>query len=394
MAVADMIIGVIGAGAMGSGIAQVAAAAGHRVILGDLSRDAVERARGVIATALARDVAKGRVTQAAADATLSRIADAGDLAGGYAAYRECGLVIEAVAEQLAVKAQLFSALEQAVSDGCVLASNTSSLPIAAIAGACRHGGRVVGIHFFNPAVVMPLVEIIPAITTDDAVTVMSRALVDAWGKTTVLAQDTPGFIVNRVARPFYGEALRIHEEGIADIATIDWAMRELAGFRMGPFELMDFIGHDINFAVTKSVYEGFFQDPRYRPSITQQRLVEAGFLGRKRNRGFYDYRDGAIRPEPVRDEVVGRLIVSRVLAMLVNEAVEAIHLRIATPADIELAMTRGVNYPRGLLAWGDAIGAAEVLRTLDELHGEYGEDRYRASVLLRRRAIAGASLLS
>jgi 3-hydroxybutyryl-CoA dehydrogenase len=388
-----MIVGVLGAGAMGTGIAHAAAAAGHAVVLGDVYPGAIPRARAAISAALARDVTKGRIDQAAADATLARITDAGDLAMGYNAFRDCGLIIEAVAEDLSVKMTLFDALEREVSATCILASNTSSLPIAAIAGQCRNPARVLGIHFFNPAVVMPLVEIIPALTTDPEITVRARALVDSWKKITVIARDTPGFIVNRVARPFYGEALRLFEEGIADIATIDWAMREIGGFRMGPFELMDFIGHDINFAVTCSVYEGFFQDPRYRPSITQQRLVQSGLLGRKRERGFYDYRDGAVTPEPTRDAELGQRIVSRVLAMLVNEAVEAVHLRIASPADIELAMTKGVNYPKGLLAWGDAIGPATVLRELDDLHSEYGEDRYRASVLLRRRAIQGLPLL-
>jgi 3-hydroxybutyryl-CoA dehydrogenase len=190
--------------------------------------------------------------------------------------------------------------------------------------------------------------------------------------------------VNRIARPFYGESMRLLEEGVADIATIDWAMRELGGFRMGPFELMDFIGHDVNFAVTRSVYEATFHDPRYRPSIAQQRLVEAGLLGRKTGRGFYDHREGAAKPVPATDAVLGQAIVDRVLALLVNEAVDAVQLRIASAADIETAMTTGVNYPKGLLAWGDEIGAATVLARLDALHAEYGDDRYRASVRLRR----------
>jgi 3-hydroxybutyryl-CoA dehydrogenase len=218
--------------------------------------------------------------------------------------------------------------------------------------------------------------------------------VDGWKKTTVVATDTPGFIVNRIARPYYGESLRLLEEGVADAATIDWALRDLGGFRMGPFELMDFIGNDVNFAVTQSVFEGFFHDPRYRPALTQRRLVEAGLYGRKRERGYYDYRAGAVKPEPTKDAVLGGAIVDRVVAMLVNEAVDAVYLRVASPRDIETAMTKGVNYPRGLLAWGDEIGASAVLARLEALQAEYGEDRYRPSPLLRRRARAGEPLLA
>ena len=386
---------MVGAGAMGAGIAQVAAARGHRVLLADAFPAALDRARDGHAKAMAREVEKGRLTRDAADAVLARLTYVeGVTAAALQAFEPCGLVIEAIIEDLAAKQALFRALEAELAKDAVLATNTSSLSVAALAGACAHPERVVGIHFFNPAPVMPLVEIIPAITTAPEVATQARALVDAWGKVTVVATDTPGFIVNRIARPFYGEALRILEERLADAATIDWAMRELGGFRMGPFELMDFIGNDVNFAVTSSVFEAMFYDPRYRPALTQRRLVEAGLLGRKAKRGYYDYRDGAVTPAPTTDPVVGRMIVDRIVAMLVNEAVDAVQLRIASPQDIELAMTKGVNYPKGLLAWGDELGAGTVLATLDALQAEYGEDRYRPSPLLRRTARGGGKLLT
>jgi 3-hydroxybutyryl-CoA dehydrogenase len=249
---------------------------------------------------------------------------------------------------------------------------------------------VLGVHFFNPAPVMPLVELVPGLTTRPEVLAAVRACVERWGKSPVVADDTPGFIVNRIARPFYGEALRILEERIADAATIDWAMRE-RGFRMGPFELMDFIGNDVNYAVTRSVWEAFFYDPRYRPSFTQRRLVEAGFLGRKTGRGHYDHTTTA-RPEPVRDEGLGAEIFERILAMLVNEAADAVQTGVASAADVELAMTKGVNYPKGLLAWGDEYGLDRLTGRLEALREEYQEDRYRVSPLLRRTARAGGRL--
>ena len=376
-------VGVVGAGAMGRGIAQVAATAGYRVVLSDAQEGAVHVAHDAIRSALARDVAKGRLDQQRADDVLARIERAGSTTRDLDAFRECGIVVEAVVEDLPAKQALFRALEEVLARDAILATNTSSLSVAAIAGATTRADRVVGMHFFNPAPIMALVEVVPAITTAKEVAERTERLARAWGKTTVVATDTPGFIVNRIARPFYGESLRILEEGEADVATIDWAMREVGGFRMGPFELMDLIGNDVNLAVTTSVFEGFFYDPRYRPSLTQRRLVEAGLLGRKRGRGYYDYHAGATTLEPRHDRALAERIVDRVVAMLVNEAIDAVRLRVASAPDIELAMTKGVNYPSGLLAWGDRIGPSTVLERLERLQAEYGEDRYRPSPLLR-----------
>lgn len=380
-----MRIGVLGAGAMGTGIAQVAAVAGHPVVLGDANAPAVAKARETVRRALAREVEKGRMDGPAAEAATARIIGAPLEEGARLhAFAECDLVIEAIVEDLAVKQDAFARLEQATPPGAILATNTSSLSVTAIAGRLARPGRVVGMHFFNPVPLMPLVEVIPGLATDEDVTSAVRDLAAAWGKVPVIAKDTPGFIVNRVARPFYGEALRIHEEGLASPATIDWAMREIGGFRMGPFELMDLIGNDVNFAVTQSVFTAMFHDPRYRPSITQQRQVEAGRLGRKSGRGYYDYAEGAEHPAPQEDRELGQRIVDRIVAMLINEAADALFLGIASREDLDLAMTRGVNYPKGLLAWADELGPAAVLQRLEGLHAEYGEDRYRPSPMLRR----------
>ena len=375
----DAAVAVIGAGAMGAGIAQIAAQAGHRVLLHDMRANAAADAQRALATTLRGLAAKGKLTEAAAEDAAARIEPIetiGDAAGA-------ALVIEAIVEDLAVKRRLFAELERIVATDAILATNTSSLSVTALAAGLAHPGRVVGMHFFNPAPILPLVEVISGLATDPAVAQTIHATAAAWGKTPVYASSTPGFIVNRIARPFYGESLRILEEGLADVATIDWAMRDVGGFRMGPFELMDLIGNDVNLAVTSSVFEGFFYDPRYRPSLTQRRLVEAGLLGRKRERGYYDYRAGAVAPEPRRDRGLAERIVERVVAMLINEAVDAVRLRVASPTDVELAMTKGVNYPRGLLAWGDEIGPQSVLATLEGLQAEFGEDRYRPSPLLR-----------
>lgn len=379
------VVGVLGAGAMGTGIAQIAALHGHTVVLADAQSSACDSARDRIIKSLAREVEKKRLQQDAVDKALERLLLTHlDSTRGYESFGACDMVIEAIVEQLDAKRTAFRQLEAAVQDDCILATNTSSLSIAAIAAACERPQRALGVHFFNPATVMPLVEIVPGVRTDAAVFATARGIVDGWGKTTVLALDTPGFIVNRVARPYYGEALRVLDEGLATISDIDWAMTTLGGFRMGPFELMDFIGHDVNYVVTESVWTALYYDPRFKPSLTQRRLLEAGLLGKKSGRGFYDYADGAERPAAREDRALGALIFNRILAMLVNEAIDAVYHRITTVGDIEVAMTKGMNYPKGLLAWGEEIGLDKVLAEIDRLHGEYHEDRYRASALLRR----------
>ncbi|MFM1931719.1 MAG: 3-hydroxybutyryl-CoA dehydrogenase [Bacteroidota bacterium] len=383
-------IGVIGAGAMGSGIAQVAATHGHSVVLSDTSQVQLDKSKQSLAVVLGKLVEKGKMSREQADEIAGRIRYAVQLEE----LADCGLVIEAIVEKLDIKKQVFSSLEAIVSPSCILATNTSSLSVASIAAACIRAERVIGLHFFNPAPLMPLVEVIPAIQTRADLPSEMKELMLGWNKSPVIVKDTPGFIVNRVARPFYGEALRIYEEGIADFATIDRAMKELGGFRMGPFELMDFIGNDVNYAVTASVFESFYFDPRYKPSLTQRRYAEAGWLGRKTGRGYYTYGDGAVMPEGVNDRALQERILHRILVMLINEAADALYLNIANASDIDASMTKGVNYPKGLLQWADELGVATVVDSLDELYDTYREDRYRCSVLLRRKAEEGTRFFS
>jgi len=373
-------LSVIGAGTMGTGIAQVAATAGWDVVVNDANPSILEESSDSLVKVMNRLVEKEKIDQNTADKILVRI----DFTGDQQFFENSDLVIEAIVENLEVKQKVFSAVEKIVRPDTIIASNTSSLSLASIGASLEDPSRFVGIHFFNPAPLMPLVEIIPAVQTSSEIVNQAKEWIDSWKKLTVLAKDTPGFIVNRVARPFYGESLRIYEEGVADFATIDWAMKELGGFRMGPFELMDFIGNDINYTVTETVFQSFFYDPRYKPSFTQKRMSEAGLLGRKAGVGYYDYAEGAERPEPIKDEKLGKDILDRVLVMLINEAVDALFLNIATKEDIDLAMTKGVNYPKGLLIWADEVGINWCVKKLDELYDEYREDRYRCSPLLRR----------
>jgi 3-hydroxybutyryl-CoA dehydrogenase len=497
---------VFGAGAMGSGIAQVAAQAGHRVLLFDARINAADDARRKLGETFATLAAKGRIREGDARAAAARVQPIHAVGDAVSAR----LVIEAIVEDLEAKRELFRELEVVVAPDAILASNTSSLSITALAAGTKRPGRVVGMHFFNPAPILPLVEVVSGLATDRAVADAIYDTAAAWGKSPVHALSTPGFIVNRCARPFYAEALRLLAERAADPATIDAVMREAGGFRMGPFELMDLIGHDVNLAVTTSVWEAYYRDPRFTPSVLQQELVAAGRLGRKSGRGFYDHAAGAAEPvprtEPARarpervtvygdvgpggdlvdriaalgvaverrerhaavpndviaaggallaltdgrtataraaqsgerdlvvydlaadyheakriaiaradscsdaafgaavgvlqaaglavsavDDVAG-LVVMRTVAMLANEAADAVQQGIASAADVDIAMRKGVNYPRGPLAWADAIGVARVRDVLANLLAHYGDARYRIAPLIARRAVSGGAL--
>lgn len=377
-----MNVGVIGCGTMGSGIAQVAATANCKVVVYDVNEEALEKSKVALEKILNRLVEKGRIDNDKMESIVGLISYSSDLND----FSDAQFVIEAIVENPEIKKSVFQNLEAIVSEDCIIASNTSSLSITSLAACLKKPERFIGVHFFNPAPLMKLVEIIPAIQTDDSVLKSTKDEVDRWGKTTVQVKDTPGFIVNKVARPFYSEALRIYEEGIADCATIDWAMRSLGRFRMGPFQLMDFIGNDVNYTVTETVFKAFYYDPRYKPAFAQKRLSEAGYLGRKSGRGYYNYAEGAENPQPNEDEVLGKEILERVLVILINEAADTLYLNIANAQDIDLAMTNGVNYPKGLLAWADEIGIQNCVDQIDALYEEYHEDRYRCSPVLRKLA--------
>ena len=375
-------VAIIGAGTMGSGIAQVAATAGCSVKLYDLKTEALQNAQNSLEKIMDRLVEKGKIDQK----EKQRIENNIEYVDTLKKLKDSEWVIEAIVENLDIKKNVLSTLEKFVSDECIIATNTSSLSVASIASSLQKPERCIGIHFFNPAPLMNLVEVIPAIQTSDETLKISVETIKNWGKTVAVTKDTPGFIVNRVARPFYGEALRIYEEGIASFAEIDHVMKEEGGFKMGPFELMDFIGNDVNYTVTETVFEAFYYDPRYKPSFTQKRFAEAGYLGRKSGKGYYDYSN--VTKSNSIDHVLtsekSQEIFDRILVMLINEAADALFWNIASAEDIDNAMTKGVNYPKGLLAWANEKGIDWCVSKMDNLYETYREDRYRCSPLLRK----------
>ncbi|MER5478432.1 3-hydroxyacyl-CoA dehydrogenase [Streptomyces sp. NPDC002734] len=381
-------VAVVGTGTMGQGIAQVALVAGHPVRLHDAAPGRAGEAAAAIVARLDRLVEKGRLTPTDRDAARDRLTPAGalsDLAG-------CGLVVEAVLERLDVKQQLFRELEEVVGEECLLATNTSSLSVTAIGGALRLPGRFVGLHFFNPAPLMPLVEVVSGFATDPGAAGRALETVRAWGRTPVACADQPGFVVNRIARPFYAEAFELYELGAADPATIDAVLRESGGFRMGAFELTDLIGQDVNEAVTRSVWESFFQDVRFRPSLAQRRLVESGRLGRKSGHGWFPHggEEGAGRPEPRTAgpeqapghvTLLGALGPASGLVELIRES--GIDLRVEDEGFAEEGEEKG----RLVLPGGGTLVLAD-----GETVGEYGPDLVSFDLALDYRAATRIAL--
>ncbi len=373
-------IGIIGAGTMGVGIAQVAATAGCKVVLFDANTPQIDKALSGLEKTLQKLVDKAKISQEKATEIRNNIVKGEALQD----LKDSDLVIEAIIENKDIKTKVFTELETYVSEDCIIGSNTSSISITSLGAELKKPERFIGIHFFNPAPLMPLVEVIPSLLTEKSLPEKIYNLMKDWGKMPVIAKDIPGFIVNRIARPYYGEGLRIVEENIATPEQVDEAMKTVGNFKMGPFELMDLIGVDVNFAVTTTVYKDYFYDPKYKPSLLQQRMAEAKLHGRKTGKGFYDYSEGAEKPVAQKDDALYQQIFLRIISMLINEAVEAKRLGIANDEDIELAMQKGVNYPKGLLNWGKEIGYSKISETLQSLYEEYQEERYRQSPLLRK----------
>ena len=388
-------VGVVGAGTMGAGIAQVAAQSGFPVVLYDVETRFLERGQQAIQGSLERAVQRGRLPAEERDALLERIQTTTD----FQQLGDCQFVIEAVPEDLRLKEDVFRRLDAACPPEALLVSNTSSLSVTEVGRASGRPRQVVGMHFFNPPPAMQLVEVVRSELAAPEAVDATADIARRMGKTPVVCLDTPGFIVNRVARPYYLEALRIFGSGLAGIEQIDAALKQ-AGFPMGPFALMDLIGLDTNFAVTTSVFEQRFGEERFRPHLVQQRLVRAGRLGRKTGLGFYDYsadpprvalettgEAGPEAPGPW-DRWPGGWIVARVLSALINEAYFALGEGVATPEGIDTAMRLGTNYPRGPVAWGDEVGLPLVLETLLALEDWYRDGRFAPAPRLRARAAA------
>ena len=381
-------VGIIGSGTMGIGIAQVAATAHCEVFLYDANFSQTEKSLKNLKTTLNKLAEKGKISNEKSLEIFNQIEPCQEIKE----LKDCDLVIEAIIENKEIKQKVFAELETYVSEKCVLGSNTSSISITSLQAELKNPERFIGIHFFNPAPLMPLVEVIPGLLTENN---LAQEIVDfmkSWGKSPIIAKDVPGFIVNRIARPFYGEALRIVEENLATPEQVDNAMKSLGNFKMGPFELMDLIGIDVNFSVTKTVYQDYFFDPKYKPSLLQQRMSEAKLLGRKTGKGFYDYseqsQESRTENQYLKTEnqqlITDNQIFLRIISTLINEAVEAKRLGIANDEDIETAMQKGVNYPKGLLNWGKEIGFSKISEVLQNLYEEYQEERYRQSPLLRK----------
>ena len=377
-----MKIGILGSGTMGVSIAHFTSLKNNPTIVYDSSKDALKNGEKNLNSLINKLTDKGKYSEKEKNAIKKNLKFTNDIND----LKKSELIIEAIIEDLNIKNKMFSKVEKLVSKECIISSNTSSLSITALASSLKENHRFIGLHFFNPANLMPLVEVIPAIQTSEKTLKKSKDFLENIGKVVVTVKDTPGFIVNRVARPFYGEAIRIYEEGIANFETIDWAMKEIGGFKMGPFELMDFIGNDINYTVTETVFREFYYDPRYKPSFTQKRLMEAGYFGRKSGKGFYNYRTNKTNKADNinKNREVGKEIVLRIVSMLINEAADALYLNIASKEDLDLAMTKGVNYPKGLLYWADEIGIETIFHTLNNLHINYCEDRYRPSPIFKK----------
>src|SRR3989442_659270 len=396
----DLSLAVIGTGVMGRGIAQIAAQAGIRALLHDSRPGAAREAKDSISAQLARLAEKGRLERDAVARAQANLV----IADSREALASCPIVIEAIVEDLEAKRELFRSLEDVVSADCLMASNTSSFSITAIAAACKRPERIAGFHFFNPVPLMKVVEVVDGLLTAPWVGEALAALALRCGHEPVRAKDTPGFIVNHAGRGYGTEALRILGEGIAEFHEVDRILRDCAGFRLGPFELLDLTGLDVSHPVMESIYRQYYEEPRFRPSpLTGQRL-NAGLLGRKSGRGFYRHENGrqeeipelpapAARPAGVWASRAG-FVANRVIAQIVNTACDVAQQPIASPADIDAAVVLGLGYPRGPLAWGDAIGPAKILGILEALHDFYGDPRYRASPWLKRRARLGVSLLT